>query len=340
MEHDLSTFSTLALKPLLEYITRECLTSMPAGDDISLVDFVLQVLTVNKHHVNSLCSVALQDKFRKSSVVAEKGSVSGSGSILNNRDNDALLQSDSFVKWTAAVSRGIRRRDNKISRQIFNSDKDGDGMLTAATLMQALADADAPVIPESVEAAALAISHVDVDCNNAIDLGEFVRMVNAPDELALYFHEKQLPALADALRALVGRGGDQLRRVSQLSDADTEAAAAAVGSCLPLQARTLRDELVSSFRVQTQLNAETAVDDSKFGMTKMACGSIEDFHKGLTGRVGVPHLDFKREMLREHCVRAGCNTQFTTGNYKITTTPKQEWMYVVSSFLHYVFVTV
>ncbi len=301
---------------------------MPVGG-ISLVDFVLQVLTANKHHVNSLCSVALQDKFRKSSVVAEKSS----GSILNNGGDDALLQSDPFVKCQAAVSRGIRRRDNKVSRQIFNTYKDADCMLTAATLMQALADADAPLIPESLEAAALAISHVDVDCNNAIDFGEFVRMVNAPDELALYFHEKQLPALADGLRALVGRGGDQLRRVSQLSDADTEAVAAAVGSCIPLQAKMLRDELICSFRVQTQLNAETVVDDSKFGMTKMACGSIDDFHKGLTGRVGVPHLDFKREMLREHCIRAGCNTQFTTGNYNITTTPKQEWMYVVSDEL-------
>ena len=42
----------------------------------------------------------------------------------------------------------------------------------------------------------------------------------------------------------------------------------------------------------------------------------------------MPHLDFKREMMREHCERAGCDTEFTTGNYKITTTPKKEWLYV------------
>ena len=33
----------------------------------------------------------------------------------------------------------------------------------------------------------------------------------------------------------------------------------------------------------------------------MACGRIEDFHAGLSDRVGMPHLDFKREMMREHC---------------------------------------
>jgi hypothetical protein len=33
-------------------------------------------------------------------------------------------------------------------------------------------------------------------------------------------------------------------------------------------------------------------------------------------------------MRQEHCERAGCDTSFTTGNYKITTTPKQEWLYI------------
>jgi hypothetical protein len=33
-------------------------------------------------------------------------------------------------------------------------------------------------------------------------------------------------------------------------------------------------------------------------------------------------------MRQEHCEKAGCNTSFTTGNYKITTTPKQEWLYI------------
>jgi len=53
-----------------------------------------------------------------------------------------------------------------------------------------------------------------------------------------------------------------------------------------------------------------------------------DFHSGLTGRVGMPHLKFKDAMRQEHCEKAGCNTSFTTGNYKITTTPKQEWLYI------------
>jgi hypothetical protein len=206
--------------------------------------------------------------------------------------------------------------------------------LTAATLLPALAEADAAVIPDSEAAANEAILGVDVDCNGMCDFSEFARMANVPDELALYYHEKQMPALADALRALVGRGNNQLLAVSQLPDEEADAAVAALASCLSCQARALQDELRCLFRVQSEVVADEPLSqDSKFGMPKMSCGDIEDFHKGLTGRVGVPHLDFKREMLREHCVRYGCNTQFTTRNYGITTTPRQEWKYIVSDAL-------
>jgi hypothetical protein len=45
----------------------------------------------------------------------------------------------------------------------------------------------------------------------------------------------------------------------------------------------------------------------------------------------MPHLNFKNAMRQEHCERAGCDVQFTTGNYKITTTPRQEWQYIVEN---------
>ena len=30
-------------------------------------------------------------------------------------------------------------------------------------------------------------------------------------------------------------------------------------------------------------------------------------------------------MEAEHCSKAGCSVQFTTGNYGVTTTPRREW---------------
>lgn len=325
-ERDFSTFSTLALKPLLEFIASQSLTCMPASG-VTLVDFVVDLLTDNKQCLNEMCAFELNPKLRKSGVLSEKSSVPRCDHVTSE-------ESGVFRKCQSAILNGMKRRDTKVLQHIFDVHSKTSGSLTAATLLPALAEADAAVIPDSEAAANEAILSVDVDCNGMCDFSEFARMANVPDELALYYHEKQMPALADALRALVGRGNNQLLKVSQLPDEEADAAVAALASCLPRQARALLDELRCLFRVQSEVVADEPLSqDSKFGMPKMACGDIEDFHKGLTGRVGVPHLDFKREMLREHCVRYGCNTQFTTRNYGITTTPRQEWKYIVSDVL-------
>jgi hypothetical protein len=140
--------------------------------------------------------------------------------------------------------------------------------------------------------------------------------------------KKQQPMLADALRALVGRGGDQLLRVSQLTPEDMLAACTAVCASLPEQANCLHEELQRSFAVQFEIQSQMAADGGKFNVVKMACGGVVEFHSGLTGRVGLPNLKFMEAMRQEHCERAGWDTSFTTGNYNITTTPKQEWLYI------------
>jgi ankyrin repeat protein len=234
-----------------------------------------------------------------------------------------------FSKCSAAIVSGENRLRRQYLSDVFNRHKDASGCLSVATLAQALMDADAPVVPDSEADAAAAISRFDAYCNGLMDFGEFERAVNAPDELALFFQEKRMPALADALRALVGRGQDQLLKVSQLSPEQMQAAASAVCSHIPHQAKSIQEELQRSFTAQFELQAQAEGDGgNKFTISKMACGRIEYFHAGLSDRVGMPHLDFKREMMREHCERAGCDMEFTTSNYQITTTPKMEWLYV------------
>jgi hypothetical protein len=211
---------------------------------------------------------------------------------------------------------------------VFDRHKDGTGSLSASNLTAALTEADAPVIPDSVAAAAAAIARFDSNGNGVMEFGEFERAASLPDELQLYFQEKRQPALADALRGLVGRDSDQLLRVSKLSPGEMQAASAAVCASVAEQAASLHEELQRSFAAQFEIQAQMEADAGKFNVVKMACGGVEDFHSGLTGRVGMPHLKFKDAMRQEHCERAGCNTQFTTGNYKITTTPRQEWLYI------------
>ena len=312
-ETDFQSFSAVVLKPLLQFISTECLASLPASS-LEIADFVIQLLTANKELVNQLC------RGGKTSMRLEKP------------NPPSVSYSESLLKCRTAVSNALKRRDISFLQRVFDQhsrNEDAKSGLSVATLAQALIDADAPVVPDSEADAAAAISRFDANCNGLMDFGEFVRAVNAPDELALFFQEKRLPALADALRALVGRGQDQLLRVSQLSPEHMQAAASAVCSHIPHQAKSIQEELQRSFAAQFELQTQAEGDGgSKFTISKMACGRIEDFHAGLSDRVGMPHLDFKREMMREHCERAGCDTEFTTSNYKITTTPKKEWLYV------------
>jgi len=69
--------------------------------------------------------------------------------------------------------------------------------------------------------------------------------------------------------------------------------------------------------------------ESKFATFVHPSGTIEDYQKGLSSRIGFPHLQFYSAMEAEHSSMAGTSTPFTTRNYGITTTPQMEWLYVV-----------
>jgi hypothetical protein len=69
--------------------------------------------------------------------------------------------------------------------------------------------------------------------------------------------------------------------------------------------------------------------ETKFDTFVMPSGKMEDFHKGVSSRIGFPHLEFEKTMEAEHTRLAGCDMRFTTRNYGITTTANAEWCVVV-----------
>jgi len=258
---------------------------------------------------------------------------------LKNSELEALLlaapsnQSSShsiFAKCSTGIVSGKNRRNEQFLRDLFMRHKDTSGGLSAQKLVQAMRDADAPIIPSSDQEIASIVKQFDTNCNGFLEFVEFQQAVNEPDELQVWFNEKQLPLAADALRPLVGRSSDQLKELSRLSPADIDHAASAICSIIPGMLKELHQELHSSFAIQSEIEADMNANSSKFGSVyKMSFGTVSDFHKGLTGRVGMPNLDFKNAMRQEHCEKFGCDVPFTTGNYKITTCPKREWSYVV-----------
>jgi hypothetical protein len=318
---DFETFSNLAVAPdKLEKFFDARKVSLMADAFRPLMKNGLQPSQADTIHE---CILRLAANVTSQSLLLRVQSALKNG---QEKQNVEAVVEVAVAKCNTAVSNALKRLDVSFLRSIFERYREGGG-LSGLPLVLALKDADAPVVLDCESDSYALISRFDANCNGLLCFDEFVRAVNAPDELALYFQEKQVPALADALRALVGRGQDQLLRVSHLSPEEMQAAESAVCSHIPHHAKMIQEELLLLFELQTQAVANL----SKFSYLdtyKMAGGLIADFHAGLYGRVGMPHLDFKREMMREHCERAGCDTEFTTGNYKITTTPKKEWLYV------------
>ena len=198
---------------------------------------------------------------------------------LEKPNPPSVSYSESLLKCRTAVSNALKRRDISFLQRVFDEHsrkEDSKSGLSVATLAQALIAADAPVVPDSEADAAAAISRFDANCNGLMDFGEFFRAVNAPDELALFFQEKRMPALADALRAFVGRGQDQLLRVSQLSPEQMQAAASAVCSHIPHQAKSIQEELQRSFAAQVGKKTETVLGG----------GTLKDYHDSLQALAG------------------------------------------------------
>jgi hypothetical protein len=74
-EHTLQSFTALSLKPLLQFITTECLASPPSSA-LNLVDFVLQLLEANKdkllHPIAPVVEEAKQEVVEAEQAVEQK----------------------------------------------------------------------------------------------------------------------------------------------------------------------------------------------------------------------------------------------------------------------------
>jgi hypothetical protein len=106
---------------------------------LNLVDFVMQLLTENKEHLYQMC----------------RGSKSKNHTCLEKDSHHSASYTESLLKCKTAVSNAAKRRDASFLRDVFDRHKvDARGGLSGQNLIQALLDADAPVIPDSEAAAA------------------------------------------------------------------------------------------------------------------------------------------------------------------------------------------
>ncbi len=138
--------------------------------------------------------------------------------------------------------------------------------------------------------------------------------------------------------------------MSGLTDGERLAVCEAVCKGLERMLKESSALLQNAFSVSD--HRKEAIDGSKFNIVPVSCGTVNDFHAGVEGRIGkslrhlpaifrcadppdyesagTPSLKFEPAMEREHCNSKDSLKEFKTGNYNITTWPKREWLFVVN----------
>jgi hypothetical protein len=150
----------------------------------------------------------------------------------------------------------------------------------------------------------------------------------------------------DFLRARSGLSADDFSRLLLKYTNESESAIksrrtqSAPGSSTPHSDLTSSSSSFTCLECLEFPNSDAAhsfietVEVTKYDTFVYPSGHIDDFHKGLSGRIGFPHLEFFSAMEQEHCQLAGADIEFTTRNYGIRTTPHKEWLYVVAEKPH------
>jgi hypothetical protein len=179
-ETDFQSFSAVVLKPLLQFISTECLASLPASAE-DIADFVIQLLTANKEFVNQLC------RGSKTSLWLEKPSAASghfhadfSEKRFHVTQNQCLSEAPNTVQMDRAVAAALKRMDEAFMRQVFERHASSSGMLSASTLISALQEVEAPMFqtstshdsPGSVSLEGEVLRRVDANLNGLVDFDE------------------------------------------------------------------------------------------------------------------------------------------------------------------------
>ena len=140
----------------------------------------------------------------------------------------------------------------------------------------------------------------------------FVRVAQLPDELEMLLDEQRLGVsaayadagsgfvtlndylqmLAPALRACLSSSDNQLKCFSDVSEAALLAAVDASVEALKQHLLRMHREVKDVVRAKVKLEESLQNGSDKYSIRKMATGSIDDFHKGLSDHIGEKYITY------------------------------------------------
>ena len=184
---------------------------------------------------------------------------------------------------------GKRRRDESFIRQVFDTHAvktphHPDGELSVGSLAPALVELGVSGDAQTV------FARMDVDGDGMVDYEEFRAVVGMGSSVEAWAKRVAWwQAVADAMPAPDAPGEDALRAVAGLSDDEIDAVCRAVAEETAAELRRQIKHLEWSFEQMDLAEQERGADGAgaKFQTYKANAGTIENFHDGLGGRVGL-----------------------------------------------------
>ena len=98
--------------------------------------------------------------------------------------------------------------------------------------------------------------------------------------------------LAPAIRACLSSSDSQLKCFSDVSEAALHAAVDASVESLKQQLLLMHREVKDVVRAKVKLEESLQNGSDKYSIRKMATGSIDDFHKGLSDHIGEKYITY------------------------------------------------
>jgi hypothetical protein len=228
--------------------------------------------------------------------------------------------------------------EKELLGHLFNEiDTDNSGTISHAELTAALAKHDVQKELREILQSLLPAGGASAAGQGSIDRKAFGKafesLPRVRGELVSWVRglrlEEQLARVLSRLRR--GDLFDGLKGLKELKDGDLEPfVKGAAGEF----AAVLEGLLLSGLRQLQASGATTAIShvNSKFSLDGAFVGqfaTLNDFYRGPEALIGTPNPKVLQGMEIEHCRRKNANTEFTTPNYNVTTTPSLEWEFVV-----------
>jgi hypothetical protein len=184
----------------------------------------------------------------------------------------------------AQVSFLFNLRDQSYISKLFNKHANSaTNLITADSVRNVMRDIGVQL---TTDEAAVLFETFDTDENGGLDLQEFTKAIKHPSKVEQW--ADTLPLSKLLARCLSFKESDDpLREVSRLSSDELRTSTKAFTEGLQAILSDALSELRKCYAEMDKITDQSTNDaSSKFQTFKMSSGSVEDFHRGLHGRVG------------------------------------------------------